>query len=71
MKIQLLKILPKDEIQSVMICGKWHMIVEGTFSISADNTAAQFTLVSSCGWCIVEPDMINAVSSSVLNEVGK
>ena len=69
MKIELLKILPKDEIQSVMICGNWHMIVEGTFSINAADTAAQFVLAPNAGWCIVEPDMINAVSSSVLNEV--
>lgn len=67
MKIDILKFLPSDEIQSVMVCGKWHMIVEGSFSIT-DSGAIQFASTK-CGWIVTEPEFINAVSSAVISDL--
>lgn len=67
MKIEILKMVPSDEIQSVMICGKWHLIVEGTFEITPSEII-QFTSVRS-GWMVTEPEFITAVSSAVIDEV--
>ena len=67
MKIDILKFLPSDEIQSVMVCGKWHMIVEGTFQIT-DSGAIQFVSVKN-GWIVTEPEFVTAVSSAVINDL--
>lgn len=67
MRIEILKVLSPDEIQSVMLCGKWHMIVEGTFQIT-DSGAVQFVTVKS-GWIVTEPEFVTAVSSAVISDL--